>query len=118
MLTALDQIANRNHLQLIKAAVPYLASGNQRMFSVLIKMIELQNVMNFYSHDRLSISACAAQSEPPGMLDMLSDMRSYCDGEEQVLLDQWIQILSAMELYSVFAQTPESSMPESSDPKP
>ncbi len=108
MLTALDQIANQNHLQLIKAAIPYIASGNQQMLSVLVKMMELQNIMNFYRNSNSSIQACSTMTEQPGMLDMLADIRNYCEGEEQSLIDQWIQIISAMELYSVFAQSPEN----------
>ena len=49
MLTALDQIANQNHLLLIKAAIPYIAPGSQKIFSILIKMVELQNVLKFYN---------------------------------------------------------------------
>lgn len=112
MLTALDQIANQNHLQLIKAAVPYIASENQKMISVFIKMIELHNIMNFYNHSSFSVNACSTQTEQPGMLDILADIRNYCEGAEQEFLDQWIQIISAMELYSVFAQAPDNSDPE------
>ncbi|MDO4323638.1 MAG: hypothetical protein Q4C61_14020 [Lachnospiraceae bacterium] len=112
MLTALDQIANQNHLQLIKAALPYIPSENQKMLSVCIKMIELHNIMSFYDHSNFSVAACSAQTEQPGMLDILADIRNYCEGEEQALLDQWIQIISAMELYSVFSQAPDSSEPE------
>lgn len=112
MLTALDQIANQNHLQLIKAAIPYIASENQKMLSVLIKMMELQNIMNFYDHSNFAVNACSAGAGQPDMLDILTDIRNYCEGEEQAFLDQWIQIVSAMELYSVFAQAPEGSAAE------
>lgn len=109
MLTALDQIANQNHLQLIKAAIPYIASENQKTLSVLVKMAELYNVMNFYKHGDFSVNACSAQTEQPDMLDILTDIRNHCEEDEQAFLDQWIQIISAMELYSVFAQSPEGS---------
>ena len=113
MLTALDQIANQNHLQLIKAALPYAPQKSQRALSVCIKLAELQNIMQFYAHGGLTSNAlgavsgvqacgCAAddKKEPAAAdpLDILMDVRNYCDAGEQEMLDQWIQLLAAMEL--------------------
>ena len=53
MLTAIDQIANRNHLQIIKATVPYLPEREQKMISCLVKVLELRNVVRFFSHPSL-----------------------------------------------------------------
>lgn len=105
MFTPLDQVANRNHLQLAKAAVSYLPGNNQRLLSILIKIMELQNILRFFDHGNTCVSACDTSSKAPSLLDMLSDIRGYCEGPEQEMLDQWIQIASAMELYSMFAQS-------------
>lgn len=107
MLTLLDQIANQNHLQLLKAAIPYIQSNNQKMISVCVKVLELQNVLNFYNQNTRCVSACSASSEPPGLLEILTDIRNYCEEGEQEMIDQCIQIMSTMELYSVFMQTQE-----------
>ncbi len=104
MLTPIDQIATKNHLQLVKAAVPYFQRKEQKLLSVLIKVMELQNILHFYSQNSCCISACEASESPPGLIDMLSEMRNYCEGSEQEMLDQWIQIAGAMELYTMFAQ--------------
>ncbi len=103
MFTALDQIANRRHLQLVKAALPYVPLPGQKQLSVFIKLLELQNVLQFYQSGEAAVSACSA-AEPPGMLEMLNGMRGYCEGEEQALLDQWISTFSMLELYASFAQ--------------
>lgn len=108
MLTPLDQIATQNHLQLVKAAIPYLPPGNQQLFSILIKVMELHNIVRFYQQNHSFVGACSTSQEPPGMLDILADMRNYCEGNEQEMLDQWIQIASAMELYSIFADSDET----------
>lgn len=105
MFTPLDQVANGNHLQLVKAAISYLPRNNQKMLSILIKMIELQNILHFYDRGNTCVSACDTLAKTPSLLDMLTDIRSYCEGSEQEMLDQWIQIASAMELYSMFAQS-------------
>ncbi|MCD8014228.1 MAG: hypothetical protein LUG99_13825 [Lachnospiraceae bacterium] len=49
MQTRLDEIANQNHLQLMKAIIPHLPPGSQKTFSVMIKMMEVRNVLNYYS---------------------------------------------------------------------
>lgn len=104
MLTALDQVANRNHLQLLKALLPYIQPGRQRMLSVCIKMMEMQNILRFYDHGDCCVSACSLSGNPPEMLDILADIRNYCDPEEQQMIDQCIQLMSAMELYSMFSE--------------
>lgn len=112
MLTVLDQIANQNHLQLIKAIIPYLPSGSQQMIAVGIKMMEIRNILGFYKNNDCCVSACAAPSGGTDLIDILSDLRNYCDEKEQAMIDQCIQLMTTMELYSVFAQTAGEDMPE------
>ena len=109
MLTALDQIANQNHLQLIKAVLPYIQPGSQRTLSVCIKVMELQNILQFYAHGDYCVNACSVSGETPQLLDVLTDIRNYCDPGEQEMIDQCIQLLTAMELYSMFSQTEDVS---------
>lgn len=115
MLTALDQVANQNHLQLVKAILPYVRPDSQRALSVCIKMMELQNILNFYSRGHHCVSACGTSGEKPEMIDILADIRNYCDGGEQEAIDQCIQLMTAMELYSMFSETdgfPEEPGPD------
>lgn len=105
MLTALDQVANQNHLQLLKALIPYVPPGNQKTLSVCIKMMEMQNVLRFFNQEKQCVSACSSSSGSPGILDILADVRNYCEEGEQEMIDQCIQMLSALELYSIFAQS-------------
>ena len=105
MLTALDQIANQNHLQLLKATIPYIDSSSQKMVSLFIKVLEMQNILRFYEHTGNCVQACNTGADSPGMIDMLTDMRSYCDESEGEMIDQCIQLLSTLELYSIFAQS-------------
>ena len=104
MQPPIDQIATQNHLQLVKAAIPYFETQQQKIISILIKMTELQNILRFYNQNNRCISACSASASPPSLPDMLTDMRNYCEGSEQEMLDQWIQLAGTMELYSMFAQ--------------
>ncbi|MCD8021694.1 MAG: hypothetical protein LUF30_01455 [Lachnospiraceae bacterium] len=132
MLSELDQIANQNHLQLIKAIIPHLPRARQKTFSILIKIIELQNILKYYASSPAAVHACCetdpdlsrsasrdpsspfshtadeadvfSGEQPSDMLDILTDIREHCEGEEQAMIDQALQMLSMIELYSLFAQ--------------
>lgn len=104
MLTPIDQIATQNHLQIFKAAIPYFRTQQQKNISLLIKLLEMQNILRFYHQSSHSIQACSTSGPSPTLLDILSDMRNYCEGKDQELLDQWIQFAGTLELYSMFSQ--------------
>lgn len=101
MLTALDQIANRNHLQIMKALIPYLPSDKQKMISLYIKFLELQNVMGFFRQPAPQLKSCASEGDSASPSDMLQDIRNYCDDSEKEMVDQLSNMLSAMELFSM-----------------
>ena len=102
MLTPIDEIANQNHLQLIKAAVAFLPPPSQRSLSLLIKLLELRNLSAFFQKQG-SLHACNVASSA-SLPEMLAEMRNYCDGSELELIDQLGQVCSLMELYSVMMQ--------------
>lgn len=112
MLTALDQVANQNHLQLLKATIPYIQPNSQKMISVCIKILELQNVLKFYSQNDRCMGACSTPSDHPGIVDILTDVRNYCEDGEKEMIDQCIQIISTMELYSMFMQSQDEPAAE------
>ncbi|MCD7817786.1 MAG: hypothetical protein LUH07_01870 [Lachnospiraceae bacterium] len=110
MLTKLDQIANQNHLLLLKAIIPHLPANRQKSFSILIKMMEMQNILKFYNRNPGSIRACDtsdSKETSSGILDILADIRNYCDEEDQEMIDQALQTISMIELYSLLAQQEE-----------
>lgn len=107
MMTAIDQVANQNHLQLIKAILPYLPPNNQQNICYCIKMMELQNISAYYrSHTCCVQSLSAASSAHPS--EILNDIRNYCDESEQAIVDQLLQTLSMIELYTAMAQNSQA----------
>ena len=108
MLTAIDQIANRNHLQMFKAAIPYLPKENQKFFSFYIKFLELQNVMSFFSAQPGRLQSCSAGEEGGHLSDMLNDIRNFCDDNEKKMIDQISDLMTTMELFSMMMENEES----------
>ena len=105
MMTMIDQVANQNHLQLIKAMLPYLPPENQKNLCYCIKMMELQNISAFYrSHTCCAQSIEDSSSASPA--EILTDIRNYCDESEQSIIDQLLQTLSMLELYSAMSKAP------------
>lgn len=104
MLTAIDQIANQNHLQMIKAAVPYLHAREQKFIAIYAKLLELQNIMSFYSENESQISSCSVEQGSNNAADILNDIRNYCDPSEQEMIDHCLQLITAMELYTAMSQ--------------
>lgn len=103
MLTAIDQIANRTHLQIIKATVPYLPESEQKMISCLVKVLELRNVVRFFSHPPFRLCSCEGESDPPGLSELLNDIRSCCDEKERQFIDQFSGMMNTLELYAMMA---------------
>ena len=103
MLTPIDQIASKNHLQLMKAAVSYLPPGKQKYLAVFLKVMEIQNLLRYFHTASSAVTACSSSSGQTGLLDILTDLKQYCSGSEQDMLEQWIQMFSMIELYSMFA---------------
>ncbi len=115
-MTALDQIANQHHLQIIKAFIPYLPVHQQKTISVMVKWLEIQNILNYYRYETQCIHACSTcnPNSSSDLISILSDIRNYCDDNDAEMIDQWLQTAAMLEMYSVLAQ---SSPEQSSEPE-
>ena len=123
MLTAIDQIANRNHLQIIKALIPCLPRERQKMIAFSVKIMELQNISRFFGQGASSLQSCASPEHAQEFPDLLSAIRDCCGEEDRQIIDQISEIFSALEMYSMVAETMsgnfagfETDVPEESDP--
>ncbi len=104
MLTAIDQIANRSHLQLFKAMIPYLPRERQGFFSCYVKFLELQNVMSFFSAGQNQLQSCTAGQEDFTLSQMFSDLREYCDEGEREMMDQMANLFTTMEVFAMMSE--------------
>ena len=68
-LTDLDYLTGDHHLQMMKAALPYMNVSQQRIFSAAIKIQELRRTMNLFKDEQVAAmgigSGGAAASPPP-----------------------------------------------------
>lgn len=90
-LTDLDYAIASHHLQMLKAALPYMDIPRQRFMSAFIKCSELRRTMDFFQeNDEGMMSVCSLDEEHVSPSDMLDAVKPYANQNEQ----EWIDILS------------------------
>ena len=79
-LTDLDYATGDHHLQMMKAALPYLDIRRQRSLSMFIRAREMMHTMEFFrENDDGMMSVCSLESPNPPVEDMLSAVRPYAN---------------------------------------
>lgn len=97
--TDFDQQTTNRHLQVLKAAIPYMPVSQQKTMSFLIKFQELQNAMHLFQSDGDELGICSLTEEEKNPLDMLESIKSYCSDKEKEMLDILSNFLQASQLY-------------------
>lgn len=87
-MTDLDYLTASPHLQMIKAALPYIHVPEQRFFSMIVKLSELNRTMKLFEQKEDGmVGICSLEenaSDSP--LDMLNAMKPYGTPESRNLL--------------------------------
>ena len=103
-LTAIEQIANGNQLQMLKAIIPYVEFKNQKFLALYIKVMELGNILTFYEDSDSPMKACSMENTSFSPKDMLNDMRKYCSSSQREMLDTCLNLLNTMELFETYKE--------------
>ena len=102
-LPVLDTLIQSRELQMLKAVVPYLQESRQKMFSMAIKMIELQRTMQLFDAESEmqaeELHICSNESESERMRHMLNALREYCTPKEQETIDTIINFFDMFSSY-------------------
>lgn len=106
-ITDFDNLTFSHPLQMLKAALPYMAVSQQKTCSIFIKLFELRSALGLLEEENNQLSACSNEEEP-STLDMLTHIRDYCNEKERELIDLFINFSQAFQLYSSY----RSTMPE------
>ena len=99
-MTELDCLTAVPHLQMIKAALPYIHASEQRIFSLIVKISELERTIRLFAQDESGeIGICSLEDGDPGTpVDMLNAMKPYGTEEEQDFIDLILNFLQAYQL--------------------
>jgi len=102
-LTEFDYLMADPHLQMMKAAIPYMQAPQQRLFSMLIKVQELNKTMELFNGGDLSamgLSSPNARKTSP--MEMLQAMKPYAGPKERDM----IEMLENLQIMLQAMQTP------------
>lgn len=100
--TEFDERTIGRSTQLLKALIPFLEPSQQKMFGLMVRIIEFNMTLDFFNHNR--IPAC--MFKPPCGDDMLSELKGYCSPEEQKQLDMMIGMIKAQKIQAALNSNP------------
>lgn len=112
-MTDLDYMTASPHLQMIKAALPYINVQEQRIFSLLVKVSELERTMKLFTDkEEGALGICSLEKdEPSSPLDMLNAMKPFGSQDEQDFIDLIANFLQGSRLYQSYSQATPGSRP-------
>jgi len=94
--TDLDYAIGDHHMQMLKAALPYMGIPKQRALSLFVKWNELMRTMEFFNENGDGMmSVCSLDEDHVSPVDMLSAVRPYASEQEQELIDMMTRFISA-----------------------
>ncbi len=100
--TEFDERTIGTGTQLLKALIPFLEPSQQKMFGLMVRIIEFNMTLDFFNHNK--IPACAFK--PACGTDMLSELKGFCSLEEQKQLDMMISMIKAQKIQAALAANP------------
>lgn len=87
-LTDLDYATGSHHLQMMKAALPYMEIEQQRHMSIFIKWSELMRTMEFFKDNEDGMmSVCSLDKKQTTPVDMMRAIKPYANQKEQDVID-------------------------------
>lgn len=100
-MTDLDYKTAVPHLQMIKAALPYVNGSEQRLFSLFVKVSELQHTMQLFDDaEEGVVGICSLEADAPSSpLDMLNAMKPFGSESEQEFIDLIINFLESSKIF-------------------
>lgn len=102
-------------LNILKAALPFMPSGMQAAMSNFVKIEEFNNMfMNLNNSLDSTISACGLPehaSQPFNMSDFICAVKPYLNKNEQELLNMFVNMTNAFNIYSMYQTLPDNMKP-------
>ena len=97
-LTDFDYLTGDHHLQMIKAALPYVNVPQQRLLSFLVKFWELQKTMSLFQEEQVAAMGISAVPEDQKSfpLNMIKAMEPYGSPQEQDFIQRICNFIQGM----------------------
>ncbi len=102
--TNFDTMTQTREIQMLKTIIPYIKSSQKMQFAILIKYMELQNTLQFFSKEEQVLSMCSLPEEENNPQSLLNSLRPFCTAKELETIDMLTNMFSMLETYeAIFA---------------
>lgn len=100
-----DSKITTHTMKLLKAALPYVDTGEQQFLCIYLKFSEFVNTLQYCSKAENKVSACKSKENQQGnMIEMVSALKKVCNEKEAETLDMMLNFLQAMQLYQTYQE--------------
>ena len=87
-LTEFDYLTADPHIQMMKAALPYMQAPQQRLFSMMIKVQELNKTLELFEGGDLTAMGLNSQNQQKtSPMEMLQAMKPYASPKERDMIE-------------------------------
>ena len=104
--SVLDTLIQNRPIQMLKAIVPYLYEPQQRMVSMMVRMIELQRTMQLFDAapemQAQELRICSNDSPTERTHQILNVLREYCTPQERDQIDMILNLLDLTSVTGIF----------------
>lgn len=111
----LDSRIENNHLQMMKAALPFMEASQQRFISYFVKINELQRTINLFEEEEVAtMGICSTDNRrtPDSPLEMLNTIKPFANQNEQDLIDLIVNTFQGFKIAGAYQDfVPTSSVP-------
>lgn len=111
VLTEFDEKTIGQSTQMLKALIPFLEPEQQRLFGLMVRIMEFNMTLDYFNRNR--IAACAFA--PHCRQDMLSELKNYCSPEERKQFDMMFGMIKASQMQAAFEKAAENAREDKCD---
>ena len=99
--TLFDEQLQSKELQILKTSIPYLQEPQQKNLAIFAKILELQKTIHFFENDSSSLNIRSMENPEENVVNMLNDIRPYCNEKEAENLDSFINMFQLFSAYDL-----------------
>jgi hypothetical protein len=97
--TTFDLETQSKNLQILKTIIPYLSGERQKNFAVMVKCLELKNVIDMFHEPPPSMCMCSSVDPSEMTMQLFCDIKKFCTPTEQDSIDM---LLTALQMFSSY----------------
>ena len=94
-----DTLYTNNHIQILKVLLPYFDPGSRKNLAILIKFMELQYTMDYFSRHPLALQAASCDPKQPDIVEIFEQIKNFCTPSEKAMFEQLASMKKSMEMY-------------------